>query len=186
MAKIKTLYIIITVLSSCLIITSVLSLYENSRPIKAQIDEAIKKFDVGFVKTVATQFYNNNLYVFYETSKGTVKIVLVKSNALETMKVEAVIGETPMYSERDVTWHGIGNAAPGDTELLYGIIFDPLVSQLILESEDDQMAHIFKIDEEKSVWYKFLDNDLSTPIIITGTDKKGKEMFYYGPYRGEK
>lgn len=185
MTNIKTLCITIAILFGLLIITNVWNFYENSRPFKAKIDEAIKNYDDRFSGTVTTQFHNDNLFAFYETSVNTLKVVLLESNAVERVKVEALLGEMPMHAERAVSWHGIGNGDPGDTDLFYGVIFDPEISQLILESEVGEMAHIFKIDEDRSVWYRFLDNKLSTPVVITGTDKKGEEKFYYGPYRGE-
>ncbi|MBW5449448.1 hypothetical protein GE107_25900 [Cohnella sp. CFH 77786] len=183
MFKIKFHHVLIILLTGCLIIILARNLFENSKPLKIKIDEALTDYDDNYLRTITNQFHNDKLYAFYETINNNLKVVSLENDTIKSLSVEELISESPMLSDRVVSWQGIGNSSSG-TNLLYGIINDPEITQLFVESEDNYSTHIFKVDEARAVWFKFLEDRVNIPVIITATDRTGNEKFYFGPERG--
>lgn len=180
--KKKLIYIILALQTALLILTLGWQMTENGKPIMTKIEQAVEKFDGNFSNIITVELDQHNLFVFYETTNHTLKIVYIENDYFGRVNVEGFLGETSLVHTDDVlSWHGRGNVAPRDTELLYGIIFDPTITQLFVNSEDDQMAHIIQLDDQTALWYLILDEDMSTPVTLSALDKNGNEIYYYGP-----
>lgn len=180
--KKKLIYIILAFQTVLLILTLGWQMTENGKPIMTKLEQAVEKFDGNFSNIITVELDQHNLFVFYETTNRTLRIVYVENDYFGRVNVEGFIGETSLVqTEKVLSWHGRGNVAPGYTELLYGIIFDPTITQLFVNSEDDQMASIIQIDEQTALWYLFLDDEMRSPITLTALDKMGNELYYFGP-----
>lgn len=186
--KFKSFHVVLLVtVIGFLVFSLIWNLYENSKPMKTRIDEAISQYDEHYIRTLSIYFHKDQTYVFYEKLNNVLKVVLLTNSTFKGVLIKDVIGQIPMiqYDEdKDVLWLG-HSARNTNTYCLYGVIFNPEITQLILESEGDHVAHIVRVDESRSIWFGFMDEDLNSPITIKAMDKMGKEKYYHGPYRGD-
>ncbi|MCR8631979.1 hypothetical protein [Paenibacillus radicis (ex Xue et al. 2023)] len=141
-----------------------------------QIDKAVLEADSDFSKLIHVHVDRERTVAFYMTNKTELGIVLLQEK-FRGYKVKDYIDKSLMFTDKGISWHG-SEVQKLNIHLLYGVVQDPEITQVILISEGNKAAHI--ITEGSRIWYALIDETLKNPITIRATNKAGKILYETG------
>ncbi|SDW08451.1 hypothetical protein [Paenibacillus sp. CF384] len=177
MKKITYIFWLASTLS--FLITSVVlleCLLQQNKPLYDQIGKAISKSDSGYIEIIDLHTDSARTVAFYR-SETELSVVLLKKK-FRGYECSEYINKAPLLTEQEISWQG-SEKKESNIHLLYGIVKDPEITQILLISEGDKTASIIK-NGDYSIWYSLVENELNMPITLQATNKEGKVLYEYG------
>ncbi|SFM26484.1 hypothetical protein SAMN03159341_1233 [Paenibacillus sp. 1_12] len=175
--KIKKILIpsILTVLF-CIIFVLLFWWLQPNKSLYDQINKAVLEADSDYSQLMHVHVDRERTMAFYMTNKTELGIVLLQEK-FRGYKVKDYIDKSLIYTDQGISWHG-SVIQKLNIHLLYGVVQDPEITQVILISEGNKAAHI--INEGNRIWYALIDKPLEYPITIRATNKEGKILYETG------
>ncbi|RCW40293.1 hypothetical protein [Paenibacillus prosopidis] len=152
-------------------------LVQQNKPLYDQIGKVISESDSGYSELIHIHADRERTIAFYITNNSELCVVLLQKK-LRGYELSDYINKTPMSTDQGLSWQGSENQE-SNIHMLYGVVKNPEITQILLISEGDKTAHIIKNDEY-SIWYSLVENELKMPITIRATNKEGKILFETG------
>lgn len=152
-------------------------LIQQNKPLYEQIEKAISEFDSSYSELIHIHADKDRTIAFYKTNKPELSVVLLQKK-IRGYELSDYINKSLMFTDRNLSWQGTSRQE-SNIHMIYGVVKDPEITQILLISESDKTAHIIK-NGEYSIWYSLVDNVLKNPITIRATNKEGKILYETG------
>jgi len=167
-------------LFSCLIVLVLAYLFINQSNRKSfyeQVQSTISKNDSDYASLLHIDIESDKILAFYSTLKGELGVISLHDDHGK-VKVKDFINRQPLITEDAVSWYGFETPLE-DFHILYGVVLNPEVSQIILISQQDQSANIIHAGSH-TIWYALLDERLNSPVTLKATNKDGEVLYQFG------
>ena len=175
--KINKILILLVVIFFFISFILLLWLMQQNKPLYDQIDKVISESDSGYSELIHIHANRDRTIAFYKTNKSELGVVLLQKK-IHGYELSDYINKSPMFTDQDLSWQG-SDRQESNIHILYGVVKDPEITQIILISEGYKTAHIIK-NGEYSIWYSMVENELNNPITIRATNKDGKILYETG------
>ncbi|CAN7499578.1 hypothetical protein LJR153_003482 [Paenibacillus sp. LjRoot153] len=152
-------------------------LIQQNKPLYDQIGKVISESDSGYSELIHLHTDRDRTIAFYKTNRSELGVVLLQKK-LRGYKLSQYINKSLMFTDQDLSWQGSENQE-FNIHMLYGVVKDPEITQILIISEGDKTAHIIN-NGEYSIWYSLVENGLKMPITIRATNKKGEILYETG------
>ncbi|KRE59713.1 hypothetical protein [Paenibacillus sp. Soil750] len=152
-------------------------LFEQNKSLYDQIEHVITAKDSDFKELLHIHADRKRTLAFYTTNKSELCVVLLKKK-LYGYSWGAYINRSSMFVGRELSWQG-SESQESDIHLLYGVVENPEITQILVISEGSQPAHIIK-KGENAIWYYLAESSLKSPITIQASNKNGKTLYETG------
>ncbi|KRF06782.1 hypothetical protein ASG89_18155 [Paenibacillus sp. Soil766] len=174
--KINKIYIPLVVVFIISIILLIWLIQQN-KPLYDQIEKVISESDSGYSELIHIHTDRERTMAFYINNRSELGVVLLKKK-IRGYELSEYMKISPMFTDQVLSWHGSENQK-FNIHMLYGVVKDPEITQILLISEGDKTAQIIN-NGEYSIWYSFVENGLKMPITIRATNKKGEILYETG------
>jgi hypothetical protein len=175
--KIHKIFIPLFVIFFSISFILLLWLVQQNKPLYDQIGKVISESDSGYSELIHILADIDRTIAFYKTNNSELCVVLLQKK-FRGYELSDYINKSPMFTDQDLSWKGSENQE-SNIHMLYGVVKDPKITQILLISEDDKTAHIIK-NGENTIWYSLVENVLKMPITIRATNKEGKILYETG------
>lgn len=152
-------------------------LMQQNKPLYDQIGKVISESDSGYSELIHIHADRDQTIAFYKTNKSELCVVLLQKK-FRGYELSDYINKSPMFTDQNLSWQG-SERQKSNIHMLYGVVKDPEITQILLISEGDKTAHIIN-NGEYSIWYSLVENELKMPITIRATNKEGKILYETG------
>ncbi|MEF7437886.1 hypothetical protein V4V36_01210 [Paenibacillus lautus] len=142
-----------------------------------QIGKALHKLEPDFSKILHVHMDRHRALVFFTTIRSELGVATLRETS-RGFKINAYLGKDQLDIENQLSWYGKESQSE-NVHLLYGIVNNPKISQVVLLSEENQAATIIK-DTSFTMWYAVMDDGLNSPITIRGFNEEGEKIYETG------
>jgi hypothetical protein len=177
MKKYKVQISLISIVAIIFILIITYIWIHNTRSIYYQIESSINDYDHSFKEILHVHVDQKRTLVFYSTINEEISVVTLNKK-LNGFKLKSYINKTPLITDKDISWQGTEKSSE-DIHLLYGMVQNQETTQIIINSEGNQVANIIKTGSN-TFWYALMNDTIHLPITIQTFNKNGKKLYETG------
>lgn len=152
-------------------------LVEQNKSLYDQIEYVISATDTDFNELLHIHTDSKRTLAFYTTNKSELCVVLLKKK-IRGYAMSEYINRSAMFVDRELSWQGSESQA-SNIHLLYGVVENPGITQILIISEGSLPAHLIK-NGENTIWYFVTESSLKDPITIRASNKNGETLYETG------
>jgi hypothetical protein len=169
----------IPIIVICLLVTffPLKWLVEQNKSLYDQIEHVIAATDTGFNELLYIHVDRKRTLAFYTTNKSELCVVLLKKK-YRGYAMSEYINRSAMFVDRELSWQGTESQA-SNIHLLYGVVENPEITQILIISEGSLPAHVIK-SGENTIWYFVAESSLNDPITIRASNRNGETLYETG------
>ncbi|WP_274363474.1 hypothetical protein [Paenibacillus thermotolerans] len=151
--------------------------FQPAKSLYDRIESALRLANPHYQQLLHVHVDRQWSIAFFKTERGELGAGLLEER-YGRFKVADLLGRHPIHTGKALDWYGIEHSER-NIHLLFGIVQDPNVSQIILISERNKAARIIS-EGNLTIWYSLMEDGLNLPVTIRATNRNGDVIYETG------